>query len=178
MPVTPETILKLMLRERIRLVAYITTIVGDRHHAEDLFQDLSVEALKKAETINDEDHLLGWLRTGARFRAIDHLRRQAARPLSFSPELAEKLDAAWEAAPHDDATDQIDALRDCLGELSPRARKMVELRYQDGLAGTELAERVKRTPNAVYIALSRIHKALGECVKNRLGRAGNEGGRS
>lgn len=177
MPVTPETILKLMLRERIRLVAYLTTIVSDRHHAEDLFQDLSVEALKKAETINDEQHLLAWLRTGARFRAIDHIRRQAARPLSFSPELTEKLDAAWEAVPRDDANEQIEALRDCLNELSPRARKMVELRYQEGLAGTELAVRVKRTPNAVYVALSRIHKALGDCVKTRLGRTNNDGGR-
>lgn len=175
MAVTPETILRLMLRERIRLVAYITTIVRDRHHAEDLFQDISVEALKKSDEINDEAHLLGWLRTAARFRAIDHLRRQSARPLSFAPDLAAKLDAAWEEATTEPASDQIDALRECLGEMSPRARKMVELRYEEGLAGTELAERVKRTPNAVYVALSRIHKALGECVKHRL-RKMEEGG--
>ena len=168
MPVTSEQILRLTLRERIRLVAYISTIVRDRHLAEDLFQELSVEALGKAESINDEEHLQKWLRTGARFRAIDALRKKSRSPISFSPELISQLDEAWAKASAPPPSDSVEMLRKCLDEISPRARRLVDLHYREGLTGKELAEKMQQTTNAVYVALSRVHKALRECVKFRM----------
>jgi len=153
-----------MLRERIKLVAYIAAIVQDRHQAEDLYQDVSIEALRKAETIADEDHLLAWLRTAARFRAIDHLRRQAVRPVAFSSDLIDKLDEAWAEADKQPAGETVDALRYCLDTLTPKARQTVALRYSDDLTGEEIAKKLGRTSNAVYVALSRIHKALAICI--------------
>lgn len=177
MPVTSEQILRLTLRERIRLIAYISTIVQDRHLAEDIFQDLSVDALNKAETINDEEHLQGWLRTAARFRAIDHLRRESRQPMSFSVELIAKLDDAWSTVDPEPANDSLEALRDCLGKMSPRARRLIELHYVDGLKGKAIADKMQRTTNAIYVAMSRVHQTLRECVKLRL-RIQKTGGRS
>jgi RNA polymerase sigma-70 factor (ECF subfamily) len=168
MPVTSEQILRLTLRERIRLVAYISTIVHDRHLAEDLFQDLSVEALGKADTINDEEHLQKWLRTGARFRAIDALRKKSRSPIAFSPDLISKLDEAWEQAEDAVPSETLETLRNCLGEMTPRARRLVDLHYREGLSGKELAERMRQTTNAMYVALSRVHKALRDCMNYRM----------
>lgn len=175
MPVTSEQILRLTLRERIRLVAYISTIVHDRHLAEDLFQDLSVEALGKAESINDEEHLQKWLRTGARFRAIDALRKKSRSPISFSPELITQLDEAWAQVAEPAPSEAVESLRKCLEEVSPRARRLVDLHYRDGLTGIELAERMQQTTNAVYVAMSRVHKALRDCVRHRMA-SKNRGG--
>lgn len=175
MPVTSEQILRVTLRERIRLIAYISTIVRDRHVAEDLFQDLSVDALSKASTINDEPHLQAWLRTAARYRAIDHLRKLTTRPLSFSPELIAKLDDQWAVVEVDPAKDSLDALQECLSEMSPRARQLIELHYVDGLKGQAIADKLHRSTNAVYVAMSRMHQALRECVKTRLRRQGMGG---
>lgn len=175
MPVTSEQILRLTLRERIRLIAYISTIVQDRHVAEDLFQDLSVDALNKADTINDEQHLQGWLRTAARFRAIDHLRQQSRRPKTFSEDLIAKLDEAWAAADPEPASDALEALRECLGEMSPRARRLIELHYVDGLKGHAIAVKLERTTNAVYVAMSRVHQVLRDCVRHRLRGEGMRG---
>jgi RNA polymerase sigma-70 factor, ECF subfamily len=38
----------------------------------------------------------------------------------------------------------------------------------DGISGPRLAEVVDRKLNAVYVALSRIHRSLGDCIKQRL----------
>lgn len=170
MPVHPETIMRLMLRERVKLVAYIAAIVHDRHLAEDLYQDLSIEALRKAETINDETHLMGWLRTAGRFRAIDYLRKQAARPVAFSSVLIDQLDEAWSEIDDQPMSETINALRDCLDTLAPKARQTLTLRYAEGLSGEEIGQRLGKTSNTVYVALTRIHKALAVCINRQLGR--------
>jgi RNA polymerase sigma-70 factor (ECF subfamily) len=41
---------------------------------------------------------------------------------------------------------------------------MLRLRYSDGLAIEVIARRLERTEEAVYRALSRIRRALHECV--------------
>lgn len=163
--------MRLMLRERVKLVAYIAAIVHDRHLAEDLYQDLSIEALRKAESLNDEAHLMGWLRTAGRFRAIDHLRKQAARPVAFSSALIDQLDEAWSEIDNQPMGETVDALRSCMDTLTPKARKTLSLRYAEGLSGEEIGQRLGNTANAVFVALSRIHKALAVCINRQISRS-------
>ena len=56
----------------------------------------------------------------------------------------------------------------CLEQLSPCAQNLVKLRYAEGVSGERLAEVVDRSLNTVYVALSRIHRSLGDCIKQRL----------
>ena len=56
----------------------------------------------------------------------------------------------------------------CLEKLSPYARRVVELRYVEGLTGSRLAEALNRNLTAAYVAVSRINKTLAECVRNRM----------
>ncbi len=174
MPIDRETVVRVMFRERLRLMAYIVSITRDRQHAEDIYQDISVAALGEADNLNDEQHLRAWVRNRARFRSIDHVRRSASRPLVFSSELIDKLDADWLARQHEVTSERMDLLRECLEELPAHARKIIQLRYQDGHTGKELADLMNRTTNAIYLAVSRIHKSLRLCVEERASR--REGG--
>lgn len=168
MALEPNQIMRLMLRQRVRWVAYLATIVHDRHFAEDLFQDLIMQAMEKADTIQDEDHLRGWLLTAARYLAFNHIRKQNARPVCFSSEVLDRLDQFWDGPTgDDDSSDMVESLQECLKVLSPNAREMVEMRYRNGLNGKQIAKTMERKPSAIYTAMSRIHTALARCIKER-----------
>jgi RNA polymerase sigma-70 factor (ECF subfamily) len=79
--------------------------------------------------------------------------------------LLDQMEEIW--AEHDPSptADLVEALRHCLERLSPNARELVKLRYQDGISGSRLAEVVNRQLNTVYVALSRIHRSLGDCIR-------------
>ena len=163
-----DKVIRQLFGERIALMAYINMIVHDRHYAEDLFQDLSIEAIEKSDTINDAEHLTRWLRTGARYRAIDHLRRQDKLSIALAPDLLDKMDLVWESASSNAIPMRVEALRICLSSMPGHTQKLVRMRYEAGKSGNEIAKDVGRTSNAVYLALSRAHRALRDCIEHRL----------
>jgi RNA polymerase sigma-70 factor (ECF subfamily) len=157
----------LLLRERVKLLAYIRAIVRDDHLAEDVLQEVALLALRKRDEIRDGRHFLAWMRLTSRHRALKSLRRRHHQ-LLVDEALLDRLDEHW--AEHDQApgTDLVEALRYCLERLSPYARNLVKLRYAEGVSGRRLAEVVGRSLNTVYVALSRIHRSLGDCIRQRL----------
>ncbi|MEO0474950.1 MAG: sigma-70 family RNA polymerase sigma factor [Planctomycetota bacterium] len=163
-----DKVIRQLLDERLAVMAYINAIVRDRHHAEDLFQDLSVEAIEKAETIEDAEHLTRWLRTAGRFRAIDHLRKQGGKAMVFEPDLLDKIDLVWHAAEGQSTGDRVDALRICMTRMPGKTRELLRQRYEAGKSGVQIATDTGRSTNAIYLALSRAHQALRDCIEQRI----------
>ncbi len=62
---------------------------------------------------------------------------------------------------------EIDYLRSCLETLSPKARKVVNLKYVEGLSGVQIAELVGSKVHSVYVSLTRAHRSLEACVQKR-----------
>jgi DNA-directed RNA polymerase specialized sigma24 family protein len=60
-----------------------------------------------------------------------------------------------------------------MSRLTLRAQQIVTLRYVQGLNGAQVAETLGRKVHTVYVALTRIHGRLRECVQSRI--AGEEG---
>jgi RNA polymerase sigma-70 factor (ECF subfamily) len=148
-------------------LAYAGAIVRDDHLAEDIFQEVAVIAMRKREEIRDAAHFLGWMRQTARHRALKALRAMHRSP-TMEESLLDLMDEQW--AEHDatPSGELMEALRRCLEELSPYARSLVRLRYVEGLSGGRLAEAVGRELNTVYVALSRTHRALADCIRRRV----------
>jgi RNA polymerase sigma-70 factor (ECF subfamily) len=162
-----ESIVLFLLRERIKLLAYIASIVRDDHLAEDVFQEVAVLALRKREEIHDPTHFLAWMRLVARNRALKCL-RERGRCLFLDERLLAELEDQWADFDLTPAADLTDALRHCLAKLSPYAQQLIRLRYVEGISGARLAEALDRQLNAVYVALSRIHRSLGACIRQRI----------
>ena len=59
-------------------------------------------------------------------------------------------------------------LGDCLSQLPPTARELVELRYQRELKPGAIADLKNWTPNSVYVALSRARALLRDCLESKL----------
>lgn len=170
MPVNEDTVVRTLLSHRLGLLAYIEAIVRDTHLAEDVFQDVSSLAFQKREQIDDAVHLLKWLRRTARYRASYSMRQRHTQPMMFDDALLDEMDAQWIAAVGAAAneTDRVEALRHCLGELTPNARKLIDLRYNENKSGQDLAEASGKQLNTVYVALTRIHRTLADCIRKRM----------
>jgi RNA polymerase sigma-70 factor, ECF subfamily len=162
-----ESLMILLLRERVKLLAYIRAIVRDEHLAEDVYQDVAVLALRKCDEIRDQNHFLAWMRLTSRHRALKVLQGRRHQVL-LDESLLDCLDEQWVERDPESTTDMTDALRQCLERLSPRARDLVRLRYSEGISGARLAAGVDRSLNTVYVSLSRIHRSLGDCIRRRL----------
>ncbi len=159
------TIVRTLLRDRTRLLAYIWTIVHDEHLAEDIYQELSELVLRKQDHFQDEAHLLRWARRAARFRAIRALRQRHSAPMLLSDETLDLLESHWNDADAQRQQMPIDALCHCLSKLSPYARRIITFRYVHNLTGDSLAQKLRRSRNTVYVAMSRIHRTLAQCIR-------------
>src|SRR4051812_24664222 len=96
MAISRDTVVRLLLRERTKVLAFIYSILGDHQAAEDVFQDVSVLAIDRCGEIEGESHLLGWLRNAARFKALKARRQRRAQPVLLDDDVLDLIDGEWQ----------------------------------------------------------------------------------
>jgi RNA polymerase sigma-70 factor (ECF subfamily) len=168
MSLTQEDVIHGLLTDRARLLAYIRALVLDRDVAEDIHQEVVIEAFRAAESIVDGNHLLAWARRAAKLKACEHFRAQRRQPRHLDPDVLELLGPHWEAENGDSGQARAEALSVCLQELTPRSQELVRLRFRDDLSGSQIAEALHLKLHSVYVSLSRIYHALDDCVRRKL----------
>lgn len=161
-----EDIAAALLGHRLPLTAYIASVTRDFHLAEDIFQEVCVKAVGRAEEFESARHALNWARVAGRNRAVDALRARDGRYEGLSEELLSTLAEEWPGAESSDAMHE--ALANCLEQLTPYNRDLLRLRYFERRSGADVASLLGRKLETVYQALARIHKTLGDCVQRRL----------
>jgi RNA polymerase sigma factor (sigma-70 family) len=134
--------------ESARLIAGLARIVRDVGVAEDLAQDALVIALKKWPETGVPDNPGAWLMAAAKYRAIDHFRRNKLRERKHE-ELSRELESQHKSAMANDESDTLDddigdnVLRlvfiSCHPVLSTEARVALTLRLLGGLTTGEIA---------------------------------------
>jgi RNA polymerase sigma-70 factor (ECF subfamily) len=122
-----------------RAVAVLTRVFGDIDTAEDAVQDAFAEAARRWPSAGLPPSPAGWIITTARNRAIDRLRREAARDAKQAQ--AALLHAQEQPAEEGPVRD--DRLRliftCCHPALGPAARVALTLRLLGGLTTAEIA---------------------------------------
>ncbi|MET0686029.1 MAG: sigma-70 family RNA polymerase sigma factor, partial [Solirubrobacteraceae bacterium] len=133
--------------EHGRAVAVLTRVFGDLDVAEDAVQEAFAEALRSWPEAGVPPAPAGWIVTTARRRAIDRLRREAARA-DRQAQVA-LLHAREDAAEEDDVEDERLRLifTCCHPALAPGAQVALTLRLLGGLATADVA-RAFRVPEA------------------------------
>jgi RNA polymerase sigma-70 factor (ECF subfamily) len=119
-------------------------MLNRRDLAEDLAQDVFLQLYRKLESIESLEHLGFWLRRVAANLAIDWLRRV---PYAATQPLDEALEPAASDAPQDPLLTR--ELARLLGELSPPARAVMVLRYQEDRDLAEIAQALEMPVNTV-----------------------------
>lgn len=163
-----ETVERVLLGHRVQLFGYIASIVRDYHLAEDVFQDVAVLAIQKAAQIEDVTHLHRWLRQTARYRASYAMRGRYRQPQLLGDDVLDLLDHSWEELDQSSSTAMLAAIPNCLKQLSLYSRKLIKYRFQNGLTGRQISEKVGRDVHAVYIAMTRAYRKLDDCIRQTL----------
>lgn len=155
---------QLFVRHQTQLKAFVVALSPGFAQADDVLQEVFLTVTAKAHEFDLDGSFLAWGRTIARFKLLE-ARRSSDRP-SLSPEVLDSLAAS---CPDDWAGEErLDALTGCIGELAPKAREIVQLRYQREHSPTEISRLLDRTVNSVNVALSKARVALRECMERRL----------
>lgn len=166
MELEADTIVQVLLRERLRVTALAAAVVRDVHAADDIFQQVVLAALEVGGHFRDTDHVLAWSFRAARHRALDLARSRRLR--SLPEEVLDLLESRAIDPSQVAYSDRGEALHRCLGRLGSPARELLQMKYSDGLSAAAIADRQRRTSAAVYQNLCRIHRALRDCVEKEM----------
>ncbi len=151
-----------------RLQAYLATLLGNRHDAEDALQRVSIILWRKFADFELGSDFLAWAITVARFEARNFQRVSGRSRLRFGDDLMELL--AEERAPDLLLLDnRLDALDECLRELDPPSRSLLESAYQQDSTIADLAARLGKAPQTLYNRLNTLRRSLVACIEHRIG---------
>jgi RNA polymerase sigma-70 factor (ECF subfamily) len=145
-------------------------IVRERGDAEDVTQDVFVQAWRQAERFDTaRGNAVAWLVTMARARAIDLLRRRRVRPQVAAD--AAVVDATDDAPGQDvqfEWGERAAAIQEAMSALPLLQRLAVELAFFEGLTHAEIAEQLEVPLGTVK---TRVRQGLLR-LRDRLASAG------
>lgn len=172
MILSPETALE-QHRERLLSVIYLRMgpDLRTRMDAEDVLQDVAIEAVNSWHTLEDKANAGAWLVTLARRKVARIVRDQigvAARDprrehaMKTDLPLPDRRTGPVTAA---DRKDRLLLLEQALERLSDDYREVIMLTKIEGLSAREVGVRMDRSENAVNLLLSRALKRLAQELK-------------
>jgi RNA polymerase sigma-70 factor (ECF subfamily) len=151
------------------LHAYIMAWVFDPNVAADLLQETNIVLWQKFDLYESGTNFLAWAREIARRAILRHRQLNSGRITTLPPDLLESMARTFsDARASEHQTRQQDALSRCLNKLTEEDRALVMARYSPGASVNGIAVRLQRTVNGVSQSLSRIRRALAECIQRSL----------
>jgi RNA polymerase sigma-70 factor (ECF subfamily) len=168
LPVAPtEDFVQLFTKWQRRLFLFILAQVPNLVDAEEILQETNLVIWRKSHTFRPGTNFYGWCCRIAVLEVLKHRERYRRSTVPLSDGFIEVI--AREARENvDPLEDRRRALLTCLSRLSPADRELIRHRYAPGETGKSVARTLGRPANSVYQSLSRIRRALLECVKRRL----------
>lgn len=159
------------------LLGYLVRMIGDRQHAEDLFQDTFLRVHKHAGRFQYDKRFKTWLFTIATRRAIDLLRKRGRRPACISLDddnAAAKLESELHDSSGDpsfcaERSDVKEKVREAVDSLPGQQRAVLLLSYFHGLSYTEVAAALKCSVGTVKTHMSRALKSLAKKLPDMKG---------
>ncbi len=168
MALAQEYIVRTLLAARMRISASAWVIVRDAQAAEDIFQNVTVKALTGGGQFECEAQLVSWAHVTARHEALNLIRSRKARVLVLDAASLELLESEWIREAARPESDRVEALRQCLDALPADSRRVLHLRYFQERSCAEVSQALGVGLDAIYQRLSRLHRALAQCIERRL----------
>jgi RNA polymerase sigma-70 factor (ECF subfamily) len=162
--VTPA---ELVRRHQADVWRYLRLLGCDASLADDLTQEAFLEVIRRPFDYRGRAEALAYLRKVARNRFLMAVRRTRRAPTHEQLEAAE---AVWAENIGDDGDAWLEAIDECVAQLSGRPAEAIELCYRQQLSRETIAERLGMQPDGVKTLLRRTREVLRECVEKRLRR--------
>lgn len=159
---------QLFVRHQTQLKAFVIALSPGFAQADDVLQEVFLAVTTKAHDFDLESNFLAWVRAIARFKVLEARRRSGHQSLS-----SHVLESLAASCPDEWASEErLKAMAECMGALAPRAKELVQLRYQREHSPREIARLLSRSVNSINVALSKARLLLRECISRQLGAQG------
>lgn len=164
-----ESYERLVNRYQAGVRAFAAVRIPMRYEAEDLAQEAFVIAWRKLGDFEAGTSFGAWLKTITHRLVLNHRRKFRAEGVGGHRELEELLRERSMVAV-DDASERLEALRECLSAMDGPALKLLNARYLDGETVREIAASTGRGYSALTMQLFRLREILAACVENEMER--------
>ncbi len=150
--------------------AYARRIVGDDQLADDVRQQVFIEAWRGLDKFEGRASLWTWLCGIAYHRCLDAAKRRrriGTGEVTLDADVLEALPGPPEGAMTSERLAQRKALERCLAQLPDAMRAQVLMRCYEGLSYHEIAAIVGDTAGTVQVRIARILPRLRRCLQAR-----------
>jgi len=153
----------LFARHNVRVFRFLLRFVGDKSAAEDLVSEVFLDVWRQAGRFQGRSQLTTWLLAVARNKAISALRRRSTE------ELDEEAVAAIEDTDNNPEVpiqnrQKSEILLNCLTQLSPPHREVIDLVYYHEKSIDGVAEITGIPPNTVKTRMFYARKRIAELM--------------
>jgi RNA polymerase sigma-70 factor, ECF subfamily len=150
-------------RHHVRVYRFALRFLNDEAAAEDTVSEVFIDVWRQAERFEGRSQVTTWLLAIARNKALSLLRRRSSEELD--DEVAEFIED-----PSDNPevamlkSQRASVLQDCLTQLSPAHREIVDLVYYHEKSVEEVAEIISVPANTVKTRMFYARKRIGELM--------------
>ena len=153
----------LFTRQNVRVFRYLARFVGDKSAAEDLVSDVFLDVWRQAGRFQGRSQVTTWLLAIARNKALSALQRRSTEELDEDAVAAiEDTENNPEVMIHTRQTSAI--LLNCLKQLSPPHREVIDLVYYHEKSTDEVAEITGVPQNTVKTRMFYARKRIAELM--------------
>lgn len=165
---------RLFTTYEVRLRAFAMTLLNNHADVEDVLQQANMTLWAKFDEFESGTNFMAWAARVLYLKVQQHRRRQSRDKLQFGDAyhdamLREVSRADFVA----ELGDRERALAGCIGNLRYEHRQMLQARYHEQYSMERMSERFGRSTEAIYNTLSRIRRALHDCVSRAVKREGH-----
>jgi RNA polymerase sigma-70 factor (ECF subfamily) len=165
---TPQ-FLKLFVNNQKAIYSYIFAMVYDEDIAADILQDTVAVMWERFKTYQEGTSFGAWGISIARYKLFDYFKKNRKKYASISDELLERISQTTQQR-LETIDDRTSALRECLKKLTKQDRKLISIRYEQGMKVKDIAGKINRPIQGLYQAMSRIHHTLLRCIETTISR--------
>ena len=166
---TTEEFERHWMKAQASVSAFVHSMVRDYHEAEDIFQEVAIVLAGKFEEYDATRPFTAWAIGFARNRVLSAWKKHSRSPILYDSEVIERIAAGCETLA-EELDRRTPALRRCMEAIGGRSRRILGMRYEEGLKPRHIAERLKMKASAIRAVLFRIRQALRRCMQETFAR--------
>jgi len=166
-PKPNSDVLELITRNQRALYGYIYSLVGRRDQADEILQETNLALCRKIHEFDGRVQFTTWACRVAYFEVLAKRKKTKREKVTFLDDSLLDAVASQTLAMAKEEADLLPQMRDCMKELPPHSRAIIERRYEPGGSVMAIAQDAGRSVGSIRVTLHRIRMSLLDCIQRK-----------